>query len=104
MHGFWDCLYPPDGRGHEGSSDDRLQKLGLAFKPETDDLRNARQLISDRNESLKLTKVKDQLPDGMTMSTRYKGTGGGMRQTIDKSLDVLEVNRQAGNYTTLDDD
>jgi hypothetical protein len=72
--------------------------LALIEEAQADDLRNARQLISDRNESLKLTKVKDQLPDGMAMSSRYKGTGGGMRMEIDKSLDVLNVNREAGNY------
>lgn len=63
-----------------------------------EDLKNARNLINDRNESLKLTKVKDQLPDGMEMDRKYRGTGGGMRMEIDKSLDVLNINRQAGQY------
>lgn len=70
----------------------------LTQEAQAEDLKNARQLISDRNESLKLTKVKDQLPDGMAMSSRYKGTGGGMKMEIDKSLDVLNINREAGNY------
>lgn len=70
----------------------------LTEEAQAQDLRNARQLISDRNESLKLTKVKDQLPEGMEMAGKYKGTGGGIRMQIDKSLDVLAVNREAGKY------
>ena len=65
----------------------------LTDEANAEDLRNARQLISDRNESLKLTKVKDQLPDGMEMASKYRGTGGGIRMQIDKSLDVLNVPR-----------
>lgn len=70
----------------------------LTDEARAEDLRNAKQLVSDQNEALKLTKVKDQLPDGMAMSNRYKGTGGGVKLQIDKSLDVLDINRQAGNY------
>lgn len=72
--------------------------LALSLEARAEDLRNAHQLISDRNESLKLTKVKDQLPDGMEMAKRYKGTGGGVKLQIDKSLDVLNINREAGSY------
>lgn len=70
----------------------------LTDEARQEDLRNAYQLISDRNESLKLTKVKSQLPDGMEMAGKYRGTGGGMRMQIDKSMDVLNINREAGNY------
>lgn len=70
----------------------------LTQEAQKEDLRNARQLISDRNESLKLTKVKSELGEGIEMSGKYKGTGGGIRMQIDKSLDVLEVNREAGDY------
>lgn len=70
----------------------------LTEEAQAEDLRNARQLMSDRNESLKLTKVKDGLGEGMEMSGKYRGTGGGIKMAIDKSLDVLNVNRQAGNY------
>jgi hypothetical protein len=70
----------------------------LTEEARAEDLRNAAQLISDRNESLKLTKVKDQLPEGMEMAGKYKGTGGGVRMQIDKSLDVVNVNREAGKY------
>lgn len=72
--------------------------LELTQEAQKEDLRNARQLISDRNESLKLTKVKGELPDGIEMAGKYKGTGGGIRMQIDKSLDVLNVNREAGDY------
>lgn len=70
----------------------------LTDEARQEDLRNANDLISARNESLKLTKVRDQLPDGLAMSNRYKGTGGGVKMQIDKSLDVLNVNRESGNY------
>ncbi len=70
----------------------------LTDEANLEDLRNARQLISDRNESLKLAKVASDLPDGMEMARKYRGTGGGMRMEIDKSMDVLNVNRQSGNY------
>ena len=70
----------------------------LTDEANREDQRNADALIRDRNESLKLTKVRDQLPDGMEMSRKYRGTGGGMKMAIDKSLDVLDINRQSGNY------
>ncbi len=70
----------------------------LTQEARIEDLRNAEALISDRNESLKLTKVKSQLPEGMEMAGKYRGTGGGMRMAIDKSMDVLNVNREAGQY------
>lgn len=75
----------------------------LTDEANMEDQRNAERLISDRNESLQLTKVKAQLPEGMEMGRRYRGTGGGMRMNVDKSMDVLNVNRQAGNYTIQDE-
>jgi hypothetical protein len=74
--------------------------LILSQEARAEDLRNAEALINDRNESLKLTKVKSQLPEGLEMSRKYRGSGGGMKMAIDKSLDVLNVNREAGNYQT----
>lgn len=70
----------------------------LTDEAKAEDVRNAHQLISDRNEALKLSGVKKQLGDGFEMSGKYKGTGGGVRMQIDKSLDVLNINSQAGNY------
>lgn len=72
----------------------------LTDEANMEDQRNAHQLISDRNESLKLTKVQSQLPEGMEMGRKYRGTGGGIKMQIDKSLDVLNVNREAGSYQT----
>lgn len=60
----------------------------------------AARLISDRNESLMLTQVKGKLPDGMEMGAKYRGTGGGVKMQIDRSLDVLNINQSAGNYQT----
>jgi len=74
--------------------------MALTIEAQQEDIRNARQLISDRNESLKLAGVKKNLGDGFEMDGKYKGTGGGIRLEIDKSLDVLNLNRQAGNYQT----
>lgn len=74
--------------------------MALTIEAQQEDIRNARQLISDRNESLKLAGVKKGLGDGFEMDGKYKGTGGGIRMQIDKSLDVLNINQQSGNYTT----
>jgi len=55
----------------------------------------AKRLISDRNESLKLTGVQKSLPDGFAARNDVSG----IRMQIDKSLDVVEINKQAGNYS-----
>lgn len=60
----------------------------LGDEARLEDLRNARKLISDRNESLKLAGVKQSMPDGFEMGGKYKGTGGDIRMSIDKALDV----------------
>jgi len=70
----------------------------LTDEARAEDIRNAQQLINDRNEALKLGSVKKSLGPGFEMDGRYKGTGGGVRMQIDKSLDVLNINQQAGNY------
>jgi len=72
----------------------------LTKEAQQEDIRNARQLISDRNESLKLSGVKKGLGEGFEMEGKYRGTGGGIRMQIDKSLDVLNINHQAGSYQT----
>ncbi len=60
----------------------------LGDEARAEDYRNARKLISDRNESLKLAGVKASMPDGFEMGGKYKGTGGDIRMSIDKALDV----------------
>lgn len=60
----------------------------LCDEARAEDLAAARQLVSDRNESLKLTQTKAQMPSGFEMSDRYKGTGGDIRMSIDAALDA----------------
>ena len=69
----------------------------LCQEARDEDIRNAKQLISDRNDSLKLSGVKQNLPDGFEMSRRYRGTGGDMRMTIDpaKPEDALKEDADA---------
>lgn len=79
--------------GHKGSIIRGGQMLmerpqSLSDEARAEDVKAAKQLISDRNESLKLSGVKKGLQDGFEMSERYRGTGGGVRLQIDKSLDV----------------
>lgn len=64
--------------------------LALTEEARAEDIANARRLISDRNESLKLTGVKDQMGPGFEMGRRYRGTGGSadVRLNIDPSLDI----------------
>ncbi len=66
----------------------------LGDEARLEDLRNAKKLISDRNESLKLAGVKAAMPDGFEMGGKYKGTGGDIRMSIDKGLDI-----PAASYT-----
>lgn len=69
--------------------------MALTLEARAEDIRNAHQLISDRNESLKIAGVKNNMGQGFEMSNKASG----IRMQIDKSLDVLNVNRQGGNYT-----
>lgn len=62
--------------------------LALTQEAQIEDIRNAKQLISDRNESLKLTRVRSSLPEGFAMSNRYRGTGGQMHMSIDRAFDA----------------
>lgn len=93
-------LVPKGSTGNIVRGQQLLMERPTALSEEAaaEDVRNAKQLISDRNEALKLSGVKKNLGQGFEMSDRYKGTGGGVRMQIDKSLDVLNVNAQAGNY------
>lgn len=70
----------------------------LTDEARAEDIRNAIQLMNDRNESLKLAGVKKELGQGFEMDGKYKGTGGGVRIQLDKSLDVVNLNRESGNY------
>jgi len=69
--------------------------MPLTLEAQAEDIAAAKRLISDRNESLKLTAVGKSMPDGF----KARNDASGIRLQIDKSLDVLEVNREAGRYT-----
>lgn len=60
----------------------------LCDQARAEDVRAAKQLISDRNESLKLTGVRKGMADGFEMSRRYRGTGGDVKMSIDPALDI----------------
>lgn len=60
----------------------------LCDQARLEDVRNAKQLISDRNDALKLSGVKKGMPEGFEMSRRYRGTGGDLRMAIDPALDI----------------
>ena len=68
----------------------RLEERPLSMTQEAraEDIANARRLISDRNESLKLSGMKASMPEGMEMSRRYRGTGGDIKMSIDPALDI----------------
>lgn len=93
--------------GHKGSIVRGGQMLMerpvvLCDEARTDDIKAAKQLISDRNESLKLSGMRKQMGEGFEMSGKYRGTGGGIRMQIDKSLDVLREDIRP-SYTLADD-
>jgi hypothetical protein len=60
----------------------------LSDEAEAEDVRLAKQLISDRNDSLKLSGVRKSLGDGFEMNEKYRGTGGDIRMSIDRALDA----------------
>ncbi len=60
----------------------------LSDEARAEDVRLARQQISDRNESLKLSGVRKNMADGFEMSGKYRGTGGSIKMSIDPALDV----------------
>ena len=79
--------------GHKGSIVRGGQMLmerpsSLSDDARAEDVRLARQLISDRNESLKLSGMKKNMADGFEMGGKYRGTGGDIRMSIDRALDV----------------
>lgn len=58
----------------------------LTKEARREDIINAKQLISDRNDALKLSGVKDKMGPGYEMSQKYRGTGGRVQMSIDKGL------------------
>lgn len=79
--------------GHTGAiirGGQRLEERPKALSDEarSEDLRAARQLVTDRNESLQLTSVRGRMPDGFEMGGKYRGTGGNVRISIDQGSDL----------------
>lgn len=66
----------------------------LCEEARAEDVRIARQQMTDRNDALKLSGVKNQLPDGFDMGRRYRGTGGDIRMSIDRNLDIPQPQHQ----------
>jgi hypothetical protein len=66
--------------------------MSLTVQARAEDLRNARQLITDRNDALKLSGVKKSMPEGFDMSNRYRNTGANVNISIDKALDIPSPN------------
>lgn len=60
----------------------------LSEEARNEDLRKARQLITDRNESLQLTRVRKEMADGFEMSGKYRGTGGNIKIQMDRNVDM----------------
>jgi hypothetical protein len=87
-------LVPKGSKGNIVRGQQLLMERPKALTEEAqqEDIRNAKQLVSDRNESLKLAGVKKGLGEGFEMDGKYRGTGGGIRMQIDKSLDVVNIN------------
>lgn len=87
-------LVPSGSKGNIIRGQQMLMERPIALTEEArqEDIRNATQLISDRNESLKLAGMKKSMPSG------FADRSQGARIQIDRSLDVVNVNQSAGNY------
>ena len=58
----------------------------LTEEARAEEVQKAVQQMSDRNESF--TRVKKEIGTGMEMSGRYRGTGGDIRISVDKGVDI----------------
>lgn len=68
----------------------------LSDEARAEDLANARQLITDRNDALQLTSFRGKLPDGFEMGGGRRGTGGNVRMSIDPALDIPRPSHPKG--------
>ncbi len=81
-------LYVPHGTtGAVIRGGQRLEErpIELTREARQDEVRDARALISDRNDSLKLSGVKNGLSNGFEMG-RQRGTGGKIKMSIDPGV------------------
>ena len=81
---------PHGTRGEILRGGQRLEERPVALTEQArlEDVRTAKQLLSDRNDALKLSGVKNAMPDGFAMNQRYRGTGGRIQMNIDPALDI----------------
>jgi hypothetical protein len=87
--------------GHDGAiirGGLRLEERPTALSQEAraEELDKARGQMRDQTESLKLSK---KLPQGFEANKRYRGTGGEVRMTIDRGLDIPTPNYQMADDT-----
>jgi len=70
--------------------------LALTEQARAEDIKNARQLMRDRDQSLMGGKanLRGNMPEGFAMGGRYRGTGGDLRMSIDRALDVQPPSHQ----------
>jgi hypothetical protein len=88
--GFAGRYMPAGNKGHivRGGQGLYERPKQLCEEARAEEVRLAKQLISDRNESLKLSGVNKNLPQGFEMNQRYRGTGGNIKMSIDPALDI----------------
>mgnify|MGYP001584749267 CR=1 FL=1 len=83
-------LVPPNSKGDIVRGGLRLEERPKAMcdQARLQDVRNAQQQITDRNEVLKLSGIKKNMTDGFEMGPKYRGTGGNIKLSIDRGLDI----------------
>jgi len=93
-------LLPKDAKGPFVKKRMMLMERPLVLSEDAraEEIRKAKQQITDQNQALLLARQKTVAP-GFEMSDRVSG----IKMQIDKSLDVVDVNRAAGKYRTADE-
>ncbi len=96
--GRWNGAYaPPAYTGHVTLGDSALYERpeGMTRDAQVEDEKRARQQMTDRDQSLMGGKANlRNLPQGMEMSNRYRGTGANLRMSIDPALDAPAPSHQ----------
>ncbi len=94
--GKWASLVPASKRGGAIIRKGQIlqeRPLDLSLEARAQEIRKANQLVSDRNESLKLTSVQKSMQGGFAMNSgKYRGTGGDVRISVDQALDAPRPN------------
>jgi hypothetical protein len=94
--GKWATLVPSSKKGAAIIRKGQIlqeRPMELSLQAKAQDLRKANQLVSDRNESLKLTNVQKSMQGGFAMNSgKYRGTGGDVRISVDQALDAPRPN------------